>query len=182
MSKNKFLQLCLSLSIALVVAFVGVTTVLADPPANDDISSATLVSTLPFNDTNNTSQATPASDDPFPTCHASREASVWYTYIPAENQHVKATTTGSDYATVLAVFTGSPGSLNEIACSYYNRTVRFQAQAGTTYYFMVSSAGEYPYPPGISGGQLDFQVDLFNPPENDDRVDAVVLDTFPANY
>ena len=106
--KSKLPQLCLSLAISLVITFVGVTIALADPPANDDISSATLVSILPFIDSNDTVQATAAGDDPIPTCHASREASVWYSYTPTENQHVRATTTGSDYATVLAVFTGSP--------------------------------------------------------------------------
>ena len=57
---------------------------------------------------------------------------------------VEANTFGSNFDTTLGVYTGTRGSLTQIACNddsngTLQSRVRFDAIAGTTYYFMVSS-------------------------------------------
>ena len=88
--------------------------VLGVPPANDAIASATPIAGLPFSEAISTLEATTALDDP--EC-VSNDASVWYALTPATTAWITADTFGSDYDTTLAAYTGTPGALDEIACS-----------------------------------------------------------------
>lgn len=129
--------------------------VLAVAPGNDDISSATPVTSLPFTDSVDTSEATTASDDP--NC-AGNGPTVWYVYTPAADQRLLADTFRSDYDTTLSVYTGSPGSLTQIACNddaggSLQSAVQFDAESGTTYFFMIGAFASG------SGGNLIFNVD-----------------------
>ncbi|MDQ3937574.1 MAG: hypothetical protein M3253_02720 [Chloroflexota bacterium] len=129
--------------------------VLAAPPSNDDIASATAISSLPFNDAIDTTDATTAVGDP--DCFG-RGPTVWYVYTAAADQTLLADTFGSDYDTTLSAYTGSSGTLEQIACNddagddLQSRIV-VNAEAGTTYYFMVGAFGSGP------GGDLVFNVD-----------------------
>jgi hypothetical protein len=133
---------------------------LAAPPTNDDFDTPTVIGTLPFTaGPVNTTDATAAGDDP--DC-AGNDGSVWYAFTPNKTMTIEADTVGSDYNTVLAVFTGTRGSLTPLACDddYFGTTpgesrIIFNAKAGTTYYFMINlccSAG------GSGGGNLVFNV------------------------
>ena len=61
---------------------------------------------------------------------------------------IEANTFGSNYDTTLSVYTGSRGSLMQLACNddsgSLQSRIRFDAVAGTTYYFMVSSFSFFP--------------------------------------
>src|SRR3990172_2165935 len=83
----------------LTILIAGVLPALAAPPDNDDFSTATIITSLPFSEEINTEEATAAPDDPFPSCntYGVREATVWYQYNPAETQLVTASTSGSSY-------------------------------------------------------------------------------------
>jgi hypothetical protein len=133
---------------------------IAQPPANDDFASATVVPGLPFTDQVNTTEATTAADDP--DCFG-QGATVWYSFTPTTDLRVEANTFGSDYDTTLSVYTGAPGALTQIACNddavgSLQSRVRFDATAGETYYFMVGSFASGP------GGNLVFNVDVAPPP------------------
>jgi len=67
----------------------------ATPPSNDDFDEATIVSTLPFDDSIDTRGATGAADDPV----CGRCGTVWYRYTPEENNAIGVSTWGSDYDT-----------------------------------------------------------------------------------
>ncbi|WP_437857025.1 hypothetical protein [Sorangium sp. So ce363] len=130
-------------------------------PANDAITSATVVPQLPFTDTISTVDATTALDDP--NC-AGNGPTVWYSFTPSTDVDVfvEANTFGSEYDTTVSVYTGSPGNLTQLACNddavgLLSRVV-FNATAGTTYYVMVGAYGSGP------GGNLVFTMDFAPPP------------------
>lgn len=147
-----------SLLLALAIMFAGVTPALAAPPTNDDFDFATGISGLPFTDSIDTSEATAAFDDP-ESC--SNHGSVWYAFTPTADMQLDADTFGSNYDTVLTVFTGSRGALNFVTCNDdtfgVQSWVTFNATGGTTYYFMIAfccgSGG-----PGIPGSNLAFSL------------------------
>jgi hypothetical protein len=80
---------------------------------NDDFDSPTMVPSLPFNETLNTSSATSTADDPpLSACERSAgSATVWYRYTPSSNVVLNIDTYGSDYDTMLAVWTGTRETL-----------------------------------------------------------------------
>ena len=114
-------------------------------PPNDAFGSATVISTLPYTASEDTSNATSAGDDPtFPCTFETNYNTVWYQYTPSSSVNLTIDTFGSSYDTVLGVWTGSEGSLSSVACDDdYNGTlqsqVQFSASGGTTYYIEAAS-------------------------------------------
>jgi hypothetical protein len=91
--------------------------------------------------------ATVEPTDPSPTCAAgSNFNSVWYRFTPAATvANANVNTQGSNYDTVLSVWTGAPGSFTAFACDDdgiatggASQLPPLQLTAGTTYFFMVS--------------------------------------------
>lgn len=112
-------------------------------PQNDDFNHATVIPSVPFTTSEDVGGATVASDDPF--C-VSRNQTVWFAFTPTRNMRLEANTVGSAYDTTLGVYSGARGALNQIGCNddsggTLQSTVRFDAIAGVTYYFEVSSFG-----------------------------------------
>jgi hypothetical protein len=124
------------------------------PLANDDFDNATPITGVPFTDSINTSEATPAADDPT-DCYGTN-ASVWYELTSITDINIKVDTSYSNYDTVVAVYTGTRGNLNLVAC-WDNPCFTLDVRAGETYYFMVTSWY------GM-GGDLVFSVDVAPPP------------------
>jgi hypothetical protein len=111
------------------------------PPPNDDFDHPTIVPSIPFAVSEDVTNATGAPNDPF--CFG-RNQTVWFAYTAVSNSRIEANTLGSNYDTTLSLYTGTPGSLTQIACNddsggTAQSRVRFDAVAGVTYYFMVSS-------------------------------------------
>jgi hypothetical protein len=127
------------------------------PPANDDFGAAEAVTGLPFAASVSTLEATTAPDDP--SC-AGNAASVWYAYSSPVTVWLTGDTFGSDYNTTLSAYTGSPGSLQQVACDDdsgggVQSEVTFLASAGVTYYLMAA---------GVSGGgALQVALDIRSP-------------------
>jgi len=135
------------------------TVTIGPAPANDDINSATLISTFPFTSSEDTTGATVASDDPVmgPNLGVNSNT-VWFSLTPGSGGTVTADTFGSSYDTIMAAFTGQRGSLklltgNDDANSSTRQSqVTFGVQAGTTYYIEVAQYGS------PAGGQLTLNV------------------------
>lgn len=129
-----------NLSVAIVVAAIVATfpaiEALAQPPSNDTRAGAVLVTSVPFLYEEDTSEAT-ASGPKF----CSNNGSVFFKLQATTDQDLQVDTFGSGYDTVLAVFTNTAGVIDEIGCSDdavdLTSVVRFHADAGTTYVFMV---------------------------------------------
>jgi len=140
---------------ALLVGFVP--TALGVAPTNDDRSTATVVPTIPFTDSISTVDATTAVDDPLPDClFGGQGPTVWYSFTPAVTTFIGANTFGSDYDTTLAAYIEVDGGLFQVACNDdavgVQSRVRFEAEEGTTYWFMVGSYGNGP------GGNMTFEL------------------------
>ena len=126
----------------------------AAAPANDDFASATTVTEpLPFNDSVDTVEATSDAADPDPSCALGGTGqTVWYSYTPSSDLDVQAITFDSTYSNVLSVWTGTEGSLTEVACRR-DSSVSFSARSRETYYIMAApSFSDTP------GGTLRFKV------------------------
>ena len=138
---------------------LGAQPALAAPPANDDFDNAIVIGALPFQDTQDTTEATTAPDDP--DC-VGRAHTVWYRFTPTADATIVAHTAGSDYDTTLSAYTGTRGSLTQIACNDdaigLQSRIQLDVTAGTTYHFMAGSFDDSP------GGTLVFTVQELPPP------------------
>lgn len=150
-------------------------TVIAAPPINDDFSAPIVIDQFPYTNVQTTTKATTASDDPF--CAGSTHT-VWYAFTPATDMRVEFNTFGSDYDTTLSAYTGTRGALNPVACNDNSgggsqSRIRFDAQAGVTYWIMAgsyywSSSGRLqlnllPAPPPLSIGLAVAEGDAVDP-------------------
>ncbi|HAJ38063.1 MAG TPA: hypothetical protein DCL15_20520 [Chloroflexi bacterium] len=113
------------------------------PPVNDDFDQPRVVTDALFTDVLDTQHATVASDDPV-LCSGSRGgATVWYRFTAPEAGVLAVDTFGSNYDTVLAVFSGTRGALTRLTCNDdYDSLLSFvslNVSAGSTYYIEVAS-------------------------------------------
>ena len=125
---------------------------------NDRINRAVPVSSLPFQENQDTSTATTTMNDP--TC-VGQGPTVWFKYRASQDGVVTANTFGSDYDTTLSIYTFTPGRmLTQIACNddydSLQSSVLFEARAGVTYYVMVGAYASGP------GGQLTFSMEALD--------------------
>ncbi len=121
-------------------------------PVNDDLGDASAVIGLPFSDSVDASDATIEPGEPVEgdeLCPP-RSSTVWYEVTLETSQEVAIDTTGSDYDTTLAVYTGSDyGDLSVVGCNDdtffgLQAALSFAAEAGVTYLVQVGSFGEGP--------------------------------------
>jgi hypothetical protein len=129
-------------------------------PSNDDFGSAIQFDSFPYSNTQDTRGATLANDDPSMGNDAGQNsATVWYRFTASVSGGVQVNTFNSDYDTVLAAFTGSRGSLSQLATNDDSvdrqSQISFNIQQGTTYYLEIGSYGS-----GGGGGQLHLAVEL----------------------
>ncbi len=107
---------------------------------SDNREAATTIAALPFSETASSANASTASDDPYPRCgNNSRVRSVWYSYTPQEAINLDAQVTSREFYPILSVWHEEDGVLRQAGCSAYTARVFLNAEAGTTYWFMISS-------------------------------------------
>lgn len=152
------IKLSLLMAIALVVLLAA--PAWAAAPGNDDVANATPITSVPFSETIDTSEATPEDTDV--SCSGGG-ATVWYSVTLADGRWLQIDTNGSGYDTTLQVFTGSPDALDLVTCDDDGgigvaSLVRFEATGGTTYLVMVGSFS------GGAGGHLAVNVAETEPP------------------
>ena len=139
----------------------------AAAPPNDGFNGATLISSVPFSTTEDTTQATLDSADTAATqaCNTpsfvTLSNSVWFRYTPSSNQQLLVNSSlmdpsGFNQLVAGAVLTGSPTSFSAVSC-FLNST-SFPASPGTTYYIDLAE-----YPAG-GGGTLSFSLTQQVPP------------------
>jgi photosystem II stability/assembly factor-like uncharacterized protein len=117
------------------------------PVSNDDFDNASLISEFPYTVTQDTYGATAAVDDP-PLTSCNRKAglaSVWYVYTPATSHSLLLDTFGSNFDTMIGVWTGRRGNLTEVACNdnasaSSQSFVYLPVTAGATYFIEISGA------------------------------------------
>jgi hypothetical protein len=154
----------LALATPMLVVFQGGIAAAA-PPANDSIENATVVGSLPYSTTQNWSEATADPADPQLGCNPFSPRSVWLRYDATSDALVRA----NAGVVAVAAFEGSPGDLNLLGCG---QTIRFNVQAGHTYYVMVMPAS------GLSSITVNLQA--VTPPANDVIEGATLITTVPT--
>jgi len=114
---------------------------------NDLCGNATVITSVPYTTTMGTTGATSDSTEPLPPCgNRSRNKSVWSRFTAPSSGALTANTFGSNYDTILSVYTGTcgafspaPDGCNDDAGGGHQSQVSFTARAGVTYWFMVSA-------------------------------------------
>jgi hypothetical protein len=162
---------------AVTLAFIGISTAAAAPPANDTIDSAIVLSDFPYGASIVTTDATVSPDDPQPICGAPADGTVWYRYTAPQDALIQLQTSSSSYQSSISVLSGAPGSLSTITCGL--SFVGFDAVAGTTYYFMISAQPSYGYPSPTR--LLYFQAVAYSVPSNNNFANATPLGGLPSS-
>ena len=141
------------------------------PPANDAFANALPVTGQPFTISEFNNCATRESGEPLHVGNSGGH-SVWFNWTPASNQTANINTKGSDFDTLLAVYTGSAvntltvvASNDDITPGYLQSQVTFAASAGTTYRIAVDGYG----------GAVGTVVLNVSPPGNDDFASAYLI-------
>ncbi|MDR3577950.1 MAG: hypothetical protein P4L50_29140 [Anaerolineaceae bacterium] len=125
------------------------------PTSNDDFNDAILIDANPFASEIDTYGTTLAKDDPqSSSCYINQSgASVWYKYVSPSDGILSLDTIGSNYDTVLAVWTGKRGKLSLVACNDNRSTIpidrtselTMNASKGITYYVEILGYSVNPY-------------------------------------
>src|SRR6266496_223755 len=101
---GRLARLLITLTAGLAVAAVGLGTAAhADTVPNDSFANATVISSLPFSTTEDTSLATSDPSDPL---GCSNNGSVWFSFTPSSDMRLEAYALGSTFdGTVLSAWT-----------------------------------------------------------------------------
>ncbi len=143
---------------------------------NDECATATVISALPFNVSQDSRLATVNIADPKFNCNdtAGLGKTVWFKYVATADTGVIFSTLGStpsaDYDIMLGLFSGTCGSLTFVDCNDDAAGTRqselyYRVKSGTTYYLLVGewlnggTSGGTP-----TGGDLVFNAKYGNPP------------------
>jgi hypothetical protein len=143
--------------------------------ANDTTERAISVGTtrLPRTLEQDLRHATSAGD-PIPTCAELFSRTVWYGIPSASGpRDLVVDTFGSAFDTVLALYKGAPGALEEVACNdefvEHQSRITWRAEANTDYYVMAAAYQAIP------AGLLRVSFNRAYVPANDVRASATTL-------
>jgi Family of unknown function (DUF6299) len=153
-----------SLTLALPALTAGAA--FAAAPANDTFAGATVISSLPFSQTLDTSEATTDAADPqacgsFP----SATRTVWYSYTPVADQVVTVDASSNSYRVGIGVVTGAPGGFTRVDCNLF--TSHFLATAGQTYHMVLTDFD------GNGNGILNLSASGSPPPQTALTIDPI---------
>lgn len=113
----------------------------ASPPTNDEIAQAIPLQLAPNTTRENTTGATfNAATD---TVDCPGGATVWFRMRSTQARTVRLSTVGSNYDTILSVYSGKPGALTSVACNDdavgVQSAVEVSLAANVTYYVEIST-------------------------------------------
>lgn len=171
------------------ISFVEFSNSITTPaaPANDNCASPTVISSLPFSDSQNIEWATEEAGDPI-VASLERKAycTVWYEFTPASSGRYKFDYQSSNFVGdpfngnltgVVAIYTGSCGSLTEVKSKHGVGALTADLVGGTKYLILVGSSEG-------SGGDLVFNVsEVAAPyPTNISPETAQEITTLPTEF
>jgi hypothetical protein len=146
-------------------------------PSNDDCSTPTVVTSLPYASSEDTSSATTAHSDPILCFSITQDlASVWYSFTPSTSGTIQIDTSGSNYKTDVSVWTGSCGSLTQVYCDAFGAASRTLDVTAATTYLIEVTAYEYNH---VNGGALTLSLSAVPTPSNDSCAAAVTIGALP---
>ena len=134
-------------------AFWSFTTV---PGANnDDLDTPLVISVTPYFSTQSVNGYSTAADDPdLPCASGKKYLSAWYQFTPAQAGQLLVNTNGSNYDTILAVWTGTRGSLVNIGCNddpgSNSSSLSLSLTGGVVYSIEITSFSSIPRDPTLA--------------------------------
>jgi hypothetical protein len=173
--KNTRVFVIFAAALALTTGAFVATAGAANPPPNDKIGGATVVSSLPFTDTVDTTAATTDATDAQAnqSCGAPvTNNSVWYKFTTGSTAStLSVDTTGSDFSSGVLIAKGTPGSLTTQACGPVSTLAALSPR--TTYYILA-------FDDSGAGGTLHIAMHGPGPrPKNDMGSRATVVPALP---
>jgi PKD repeat protein len=166
---NRRLQLLAALVAAGLV--LGVQQTLAAAPANDELANATEITSLPFADSVDTTDATVTSGEG--GCAVSGH-SVWYRYTPATDTVVSLQVTASGFMPSVTLWSGLTPPNGTPVCGGPGGDLVARLDAGKTYYIQLATRFFFE-----GGGPLQFTMSAIPAPANDDFADATTIGSIP---
>lgn len=156
------------------------------PMVNDNLANAIDITSSShlYRNVQTTDGATQEANEVAASC-GTNEASVWYKYTPKDTQKVILDAQGSDYYTIITIWTGTQQPLTEIGChqntfdSDFDQTLSATLTAGTTYYISITGNPREDKPVGETG---TLTLNARFVPANDDLANAIPLDTIPYTH
>jgi subtilisin family serine protease len=128
------------------------------PPANDEYTGAMVVGALPWTTSMNTENALLNASDPDASCDLGFglgiDQTVWYRYNATSARTLRLSTAGSDFSTLISVWTRQPGWVEQACADGFGGTTQVDVitTAGTSYYIMVAGTAI------VKSGDLDLSV------------------------
>jgi hypothetical protein len=167
-------RLAVLISLMVVCTLALATPALAAAPTNDSYPG-TVIGSLPFSASVDTTAATTDADDTEANtdCGApATDASVWYELTPASDETIVIDASTSTYPVGVIIVTGSPGSFVFVTCGFFfggsapqpeatGGPVVFPATSGQTYAIV---AVDPQFDSGGNGGTLNISVEVAPPP------------------
>lgn len=168
-------------ALLLVTAMVAASTSPAEsaaaPPPNDLLANATVITSLPFTGTLDTTGATADADDAkaitpcFPTGVTSHN-SVWYSYTAETDTELVADASDSSFDTGVTIAVGDLDDQPVLSCTFGPIPTRMHVPAGETASILAYATNE-------GGGTLDLRVFGAVVPPNDTAAGAARIDSIP---
>ena len=130
----------------------------AATPSNDDFANASAISSLPFQTSESTIDATTETNEPNPVC-LPLDHTVWFRYKAPRNANLVANLSGTDFYVAGGVYTGtSLSNLKAVGCwdttpSDHEAVNGFSVSAGKTYFLQIGSLEGFP------GGELHVRIE-----------------------
>ena len=153
---------------------------------NDSPSTAAGVASLPYNVSQNTGGASSSSSDPVHSCTAKADSrTVWFRYAVTFNGTVRIDTFGSNYDTVLAVYSGTALAASELACNddadEFDTTSAATVTVTNGQALLIEVAG---YGSSSTGGRLLLNIKGQPAPTaaNDQTGSATTISSLPARF
>jgi PKD domain-containing protein len=147
-------------------------------PANDNFADATIIESLPFHDSLDSTKATLELNEPNFCGSTPQTQSVWYSFTPSADIVLTADMTGSSFGdanlTIFKAVEPGFGGLNFLMIACGGGPVTFHAQAGTTYYLQAGSSSS-------GGGDLHLNLVEVPPPANDNFASATPISVLPLD-
>ena len=171
------------LSVAVAGLLLLTPAAFAVAPANDEFANRIdLSGSLPIEETGTNVAATQqVGEDPHEFLYEPAEHSVWFSWEAEDTEWVTVSTCGSDFHTLLGVYSGSSLSFLEkvvpgkegtrFDCGPGGQQVTFRALADTTYEIRVDG-NLSPQPPAATEGSIALEIASTPAPANDDFADA----------
>ena len=159
--------------VILTIAALAPAGVLAAAPVNDTYKNAIVITSLPYTQAIDLTEAT---DDPgVPPCEAGAHRRIWYTYTATANQTIRASVGGDANAELALwrVINGGPKGIQLESCGVFGSDMAGNVAAGTKYAISVGQTS--PEPPLVAS----LKIAVLPRPTNDDFSNATLISSSP---